>query len=514
MRTTRATYLLFLLPLVTAGCGTAPGAHDAGPAPCDGSSSCQDDAPPESVCLERLAANVLEDGCGVFVAGVLGRGDDANPGTREKPVRTVQRGVELARTGRGRVFACTDGFFGPMTLPSGVDLIGGYSCLSWKREPDNRSLVQLSSVADVVLTVEPAGAGDTGAADGVSKISDMGMRAWGPIAVLVKSGTVVEITRGWVHASYGYRGRGGQEWSGINRAPDGAHGMYGGDACSAETVAGGPAIVNPCDDAGLPSVGGKGGDGLPSGAEAGDDGEPTPDPNPQRYGRGGGGDDPDVGCHPGRDGVDGAQGTVGAAGEGIGRISEAGWKGDKADDGSRGMPGQGGGGGGGRRGGLSVCGVASKGGAGGGSGASGGCGGRGGQGGGNGHPSIAIVALHARLTVRDTVIQPLDGGEGGDGGPPENGGRGGRGAPGGALGDGTYGCDGGSGGDGGPGGYGGPGRGGDSIGVAYLDEDQLTLEGVTFELGPPGKGGISWDRNGNMITGEDGVAVETLRFPE
>ncbi|KYF74370.1 hypothetical protein BE17_31280 [Sorangium cellulosum] len=59
-----------------------------------------------------------------------------------------------------------------------------------------------------------------------------------------------------------------------------------------------------------------------------------------------------------------------------------------------------------------------------------------------------------------------------------------------------------------------PGRGGDSIGIAYLDEDQLTLEGVTFELGPPGDGGVSWDVNGDEIRAEDGNAVETLRFPE
>ncbi|WP_437498214.1 hypothetical protein [Sorangium sp. So ce1099] len=53
-----------------------------------------------------------------------------------------------------------------------------------------------------------------------------------------------------------------------------------------------------------------------------------------------------------------------------------------------------------------------------------------------------------------------------------------------------------------------------SIGIGYLDEDQLTVEGVTFALGPPVKGGISWDQEGNMVTGEDGVAVETLRFSE
>ncbi|MGK3961632.1 hypothetical protein WMF38_52075 [Sorangium sp. So ce118] len=33
-------------------------------------------------------------------------------------------------------------------------------------------------------------------------------------------------------------------------------------------------------------------------------------------------------------------------------------------------------------------------------------------------------------------------------------------------------------------------------------------------LGPPGKGGISWDDQGKMISGEDGVAVETRRLAE
>ncbi|WP_438041130.1 hypothetical protein [Sorangium sp. So ce128] len=158
--------------------------------------------------------------------------------------------------------------------------------------------------------------------------------------------------------------------------------------------------------------------------------------------------------------------------------------------------------------------MASKGGAGGGSGGAGGCGGRGGRGGENGQPSIGILALHAKVTVRDNTITARDGGPGGDGGGPEDGGKGGRGLPGGAVGDGTWSCGGADGGDGGPGGRGGPGRGGDSIGVAYLDEDQLTLEAVTFELGLPGPGGTSWDWSGEEITGEDGIQVETLRFPE
>ncbi|WP_437875263.1 hypothetical protein [Sorangium sp. So ce513] len=59
-----------------------------------------------------------------------------------------------------------------------------------------------------------------------------------------------------------------------------------------------------------------------------------------------------------------------------------------------------------------------------------------------------------------------------------------------------------------------PGRGGDSIGIAYLDDGQLAPEGVTYELRPPGKGGVSWDWSRNVIAGEDGTAGETFRFRE
>ncbi|AUX33614.1 MULTISPECIES: hypothetical protein [Sorangium] len=514
MRITAAIHLSPVLLLVAAGCGTAPGPSDAGGAACDGASWCPGDAPPESVCLERLAAGVLENGCGVFVAGMFGNGDDTNPGTtRDKPVRTLQRGVELARTGRGRVFACNDGFYGPLELPSGVDLIGGYHCLGFARDPGGLPTLQIVDTFEPILTVVPAGPGDTGAADGVSTLVDMRFSSHGPIGMLVQSGTAVELLRGRISASWGWGGRDGEKWPYPNMAAEGPDGQYGGDACSAAVVAGAPAPVNPCEG-GIPSVGGKGGDGLPDGAGDGEDGLPFVASSPTS-GRGGSGDVPGVNCVDGAVGRSGAQGAIGAAGKGMGRITEAGWEGDKAGDGSRGMPGQGGGGGGGRRGGLSACGAASKGGAGGGSGGAGGCGGRGGQGGENAWPSIAIVALHAKLTVRDTEIVTAGAGQGGDGGPPERGGLAGRGAPGGALGDGMWSCQGGNGGEGGPGGYGGPGRGGDSIGIAYLDEDQLTLEGVSYELGLPGKGGVSWDIwTGDEVTGEDGIQVETQRFPE
>ncbi|XXT24739.1 hypothetical protein WME94_24720 [Sorangium sp. So ce429] len=512
-KTTAAAFFLLLSPWATA-CGTAPGVDGPGGAPCDGL-ACPDEPPPESVCIEHVAADILDDGCGVFVAGAFGGGDDGNPGTKAKPVFTVHRAVELARTGRGRVFICNDGFEvkGHITVPSGVDLLGGYDCRRWVRDPEDMVSTFVHTLdTDPLVTIEPAGSEDRGAADGVSVLADLDLRARGPVAVLAQSTTAVEILRSRLRAGDGWAGRPGKQWSGLNQAAAGPDGLYGEDACSATTVAGGPAVVNPCEG-GLPSTGGQGGDGLPEGAGDGDDGQPISTIYPDE-GRGGGGDLTATQCHGGSTGAPGAWGTIGAAGQGIGHLTETEWLPDLAGDGGRGMPGQGGGGGGGRRGGLAACGVATKGGAGGGSGGAGGCGGRGGRGGENGYPSIGVLALHAKVTVRDSVIITLRPGPGGDGGLPEDGGEGGRGAPGGAVGDGTWSCSGGNGGPGGAGGYGGPGRGGDSIGIAYLDEDQLTLEGVTYDLGPPGKGGTSWDWSGETVTAQDGSKLETLRFPD
>ncbi|WP_441290716.1 hypothetical protein ACSRUE_09520 [Sorangium sp. KYC3313] len=506
-KSTAATLILLLSPWAT-GCGTAPDVNDPGVTPCEGT-SCEDEPPPESVCVEHVAADILDDGCGVFLAGNVGGGDDRNPGTKAKPVYTVARAIELARAGRGRVFLCNEGFIvEEIRVPSGVDLRGGFNCWRWERDPLRPwTLFNHDRVFGPMVIVDPAGPEDTGAADGVSTLADLHIPSAGEVGVLVQSSTAVEILRSEISARGGYRGGAGEQWP--TRQPDGPDGMFGGDACLAAVVAGGPATVNQCER-GLTSVGGKGGDGLPDSAEDGADGEPAyASPS-----RGGLGERDNRSCSDGFTGGSGAPGTQGAPGKGIGRLTETGWEGDTGGEGTWGTPGQGGGGGGGRWGGLARCGAASKGGPGGGSGGAGGCGGRGGRGGGNGHPSIGVLALHARVTVRDTKITADYGGNGGDGGEPQDGGRGGRGAPGGTLGDELGACFGGRGGQGGPGGFGGPGRGGDSIGVAYLDEDQLTLEGVTIEIGQPGVGGTSWDHDGSTTVGESGEAHETLRFPE
>lgn len=53
-----------------------------------------------------------------------------------------------------------------------------------------------------------------------------------------------------------------------------------------------------------------------------------------------------------------------------------------------------------------------------------------------------------------------------------------------------------------------------ALGIAYLDEDQLVLENVTFELGEPGKRGVRDPRDPASAAAPDGVAVEKFRFPE
>ncbi|MGK3983031.1 hypothetical protein WME99_08325 [Sorangium sp. So ce136] len=507
-KSTAATLVLLLSPWAT-GCGTAPGVNDPGVTPCEGT-SCENEPPPESVCVEHVAADILDDGCGVFLAGNYGYGDDRNPGTKAKPVYTVARAIELARAGRGRVFLCNDGFVvDQIRVPSGVDLLGGFHCRKWDRDP-LRPQTQFTHHGgfDPLVIVEPAGPEDSGAADGVSTLADLYIPSWGPVGVLAQSNTAVEILRSEISANGGDGNYAGEDWPRI--IPDGPDGNFGGDACSAAVVAGGPAVVNQCES-GATSTGGKGGDGRPDSAEDGGDGDPAdllPPPH------GGIGEQDNRSCETGSSGGPGAPGTQGAPGKGIGRLTETGWEGDTGGEGTWGTPGQGGGGGGGRRGGIALCGVASMGGPGGGSGGAGGCGGRGGRGGANGQPSIGVLARHARVTVRDTKITADFGGNGGNGGEPQDGGRGGRGAPGGALEGEFTACFGGKGGQGGPGGYGGPGRGGDSIGVAYLDEDQLTLEGVTIETGLPGEGGTSWNHDGSTTVGESGNAIETLRFPE
>ncbi|WP_437648853.1 hypothetical protein [Sorangium sp. So ce362] len=80
---------------------------------------------------------------------------------------------------------------------------------------------------------------------------------------------------------------------------------------------------------------------------------------------------------------------------------------------------------------------------------------------------------------------------------------------------GEYACRGGYGGGSGTDGYGGGGSGGPSIGIAHADDEQLSLDRVTFEIGPGGPGGIADvedETHDKANRGSDGFAAETMRF--
>lgn len=87
---------------------------------------------------------------GVYVAGADGVGSDGNPGTADKPVATIQKGIELAqqKTGSARqiyVAAMPNGgkYSEKISLVEGVSVYGGYACsvlpCTWARDVTGNS---------------------------------------------------------------------------------------------------------------------------------------------------------------------------------------------------------------------------------------------------------------------------------------------------------------------------------------------------------------------------------------
>jgi hypothetical protein len=76
-------------------------------------------------------------------------------------------------------------------------------------------------------------------------------------------------------------------------------------------------------------------------------------------------------------------------------------------------------------------------------------------------------------------------------------------------------CSGGPGGLGGDGGDGGGGLGGPSIGIAHLLGHAPALDGVTLNIGEPGKGGPGGNPFETIpgAAGEDGLSAEVQGFP-
>ncbi|WP_437592897.1 hypothetical protein [Sorangium sp. So ce1000] len=482
------------------------------PSPCDG---------------DPTTAPVL-DMCGVFVGE---QGDDESAGTMDAPVKTLQRAIRLAASGRGRgeaptrrVYACGGAFEEAISLPRGVDLWGGRQCAGgdWSYGGPLDGQSTLTVIAPPVgIPVRVLGGDDAGIAGDDATSVIFGVRAVAAdasasdgkssIAMILNPGARAIVRASEIFAGNGKDGEPGEDAPSF-RAKTGVLGNDGVDACTANVAPGALPVVTVCDD-GIESTGGQGGDG---GLDIGGDGTqglPEPVGNPPNIGLGGLGAS-SMDCKEGERGADGAPADRAAGAVGDGLLGADGWVGVRGEDGKPGGVGQGGGGGGGGKGrdSMHACPAGRpQGGAAGGSGGGGGCGGRGGKGGHYGGASIAIVALQGSdLTVGDdSTVLGAKGGDGGVGGTGQWGGFGVAGGHGGdaRLTDTAPACRGGGGGYGGRGGDAGGGLGGHSLGIGSVGasvtlghggDARLTDTAPACRGGGGGYGGRGGDAGGGL----------------
>jgi hypothetical protein len=460
----------------------------------------------------------------IFVDVVTG--NDANPGTKAMPKRTIQAGIDAAAAGTKKEVYISKGTYssGTIILASGVSLYGGYdAAMNWKRSAAN--LTRISSTSTTAVA-SPAGNPRLNAIElQLLTITARGTTTAGASSYGIRIANGVGLTVRGCDITAGDAGNG-------SPGAKGSTGAKGGDGGDAVGTTGGLGGTSPC---GVP--GGNGASGINSdGGGAGNSGSPgTSVALGGGAGSGGAGGSsgscdttssssggnaptstaaPPFGPFPGSPGGPGQNGSAGAA---LGSLDSSGnYTPATGGNGlSSGAPGGGGGGGGsgggsanGTNGTCTNCSAIPSGGGGG--GGAGGCGGGVGAGGRGGGGSFAIAASGTPVTVEDTSLSTGFGGNGGDGGDGGDGGQpgaGGSGAVGGArsgccvcpcfggccicgdarqAGDGAPGRQGGSGGRGGAG-AGGPG--GPSICV-YYKGTPANLTRTTCVNGGAGGGGM------------------------
>ncbi|WP_437552192.1 hypothetical protein WME97_12770 [Sorangium sp. So ce367] len=465
-------------------------------------------------------------------------GIDNSPGTKDAPVRTLQRAIRLAahvrRNGQAptrRVYACGGLFEEAISLPQGVDIWGGRLCAggAWSYGgPLDEQNVLTVIAPPVGIPVRVLGGDD----DAVSAEEDATSVIFGvrveaadasardgksSIAMILEHGARAIVQSSVILAGDGKDGEPGEDAPSF-RANAGVVGNDGVDACTANMAPGALPVVTVCGE-GIESTGGQGGDGGLETGDHGTSGLPEPVGTPDNRGSAGTGAS-SMPCADGGRGGDGADADRAAGAASAGLLGVEGWVGPRGENGKPGGVGQGGGGGGGGKGRdpMNACPAGRpQGGAAGGSGGSGGCGGKGGKGGDYGGASIGIVALQGSdLTVEDSKVLGAKGGNGGVGGTGQWGGLGPDGGHGGhSLGpDWSRGCAGGGGGNGGRGGDAGGGLGGHSLGIGSVSATVTLGYKATVSPGQAGTGGIGGNSTPErpLGKGNDGTAQFWYRF--
>jgi hypothetical protein len=486
----------FYDPLTTGGSSTGGGGTGGGlPTDCQGDPT--------------TTPAIVRDECGVFVDAATATNGD---GTKASPFKSI---AEAAAKGSARVFVCAGDYTETATieLTGGAEVYGGFGACpkagDWKWDATKRASVtgpKDKPTAHVTMGTSLIRSTNLTAPDATTPGASS-------IALIADSADLT-LTDVDLKAGAGADGADGMVPDG-DATPGVSAENTATPACNATQVAGKGATLTCTDGPTTGGDGGKGGTVPANNGEAGTDGDPIPDPNPDGFGLGGQPTGVALTCngHPGQDGDPGAAGD---GGTGKGTLTASGLTGGDGQDGKLGARGHGGGGGAGAKAG-SFCppaGSPTPGpGASGGGGGSGGCGGKGGPGGKAGGSSVGLVSLASKLVFTSVKITAGAGAKGGNGAIGKGGAAGGNGVGGGTasgIGASKAGCSGGPGGAGGGGGTGGGGRGGHSIGIAFLGDAPTIDKQVTIAIGAPGKGGTG--DAASMGDGDPGTAAPTVDF--
>jgi hypothetical protein len=474
---------------------------------------------------------------GIYVDPV--NGAEGNAGTRESPVKSIKRALELLRSDAGAGITAlylAQGRYDEeqLTLDRPVSLYGAYggTANKWQRKSEYTTHLDGGTIG---LTVSGLGQ-DAGVRLEWLTITSTNATAPGaPSIALRVIGSDLRLHHTTLEAGLGAPGTQGNRGDAGTDGPDGGQGFSGSGS---NTGTGGGASMHFCGDVNRSGGSGRTGAKFNPGG-AGISGQPP------TAGGGAGGDGGVLGermaqgtnafyCEAGHGqdgwpGSSGAMGDAGPGGSGLGEVRGGMWVSTSQGQGSAGTPGTAGagGGGGGSGGGCPEGDLPgpvtneSAGGGGSGAGGGGGCGGQEGQGGGPGGASIALLLIDSSVQLGQVTLSTRGGGAGGPGGEGGTGGRGGTGGPGGdggAIESGarwqgknyqSFGGAGGAGGQGGPGGNGGPGgggAGGPSVGVWCSD-------GGVHPMGPPA---ITWMlRDGGMggtSSGQQGSDGQVMQY--
>lgn len=422
-------------------------------------------------------------------------GNDANPGTKLLPYKTIGKALQGSKP---LVAACEGTYAEALGIERTVGLYGGVSCDFGKAG----GATTLASGKPVGLTAKSGAV----TLNGVNvRATDAAAEGESSIGILAESGVVLNVIGGTVTAGAGAPGAGGTTGSNYNVALASSDESIKGKNASGNMGGGKQTCAALCVEA--PSVaveGGSGGAGTGAGGAPGDVGKTTVPGGPSNAGSGGIWDG--AACGNGRPGADATSANGGAGASSPGKIEAGKWQVSRGASGETARPGQGGGGGSGGRdtGGAN---------AGGGGGGCGGCGGAKGQGGQSGGSSFGVLSLGATVTLENVTVKAGTGGKGGAGSGGQTGQMGGAvGAPA-SLG---IGCPGGAGGQGGQGGGGGGGAGGHSVAVAYSGT-KPTQKGVKAEpAATAAKGGDPGETGAGATTaatpGKDGEAAAELEL--